>query len=43
MHFLQQGTEYLETQKIKYQKNTLAKKIALDAIEKKLYYERLNH
>ena len=29
--------------KVTVLKNTLAKKVALDAIEKKLYYERLQH
>ena len=40
---LQNGTDYLESQKIKYLKASLAKKITLSAIEKKLYFERLNH
>jgi hypothetical protein len=40
---LQNGTNYLEHQKIKFLKATLAKKVAVSAIEKKLYFERLNH
>jgi hypothetical protein len=40
---LQSGSEYLESQKIKYLKATLAKKVTGSAIEKKLYFERLNH
>lgn len=40
---LQNGTEYLESQKIKFLKATLAKKVVVSAIEKKLYFERLQH
>ena len=35
---LQNGTEYLAHQKIKYIKTNLAKKINISAVEKKLYF-----
>jgi hypothetical protein len=37
-HQIQNGTEYLEEQKLKFMKTSLSKKVAISAVEKKLYY-----